>query len=465
MLKDFLRNRVILIDLLAVLFGISSWISINGLWVELPLLVQELPEGWALPSYLSIIVQVANIGPITYSLLRSCGSSPPAPHMVIVSLLILGCAASLALALTWDWVATISSPHSVGLFISVFALSLVDCTSSVLFLPYMGLFRSLYLNSYLIGEGMSGFVPSIAALAQGVSGNPECANVTLANGTVVEEAVVGEPRFTTSHFFTFLLAMMVISLVAFLLLHYLPTARKERTATSPSNANFSEVLQNSNEEPVEEEVGQPRPLYNTALLLTIQAAVCFLSNGALPSIQSYSCLPYGNTVYHLAVTLNAIANPLMAFLAFFVPCTSQGVVLSLAVLGWALSTFILATALASPGMIAGLTVGGSLVVITWVVTGALFSYVKVKKYHTAVLSPLLLPDYESVAGFCGWDVSRLRTPVPMWSPHTGWVGWGSPSHVPPSQSGGEGDFNFFLQIKYQCPQVGLFQGYYVSCGG
>ena len=58
MLKDFLRNRVVLVDLLAVLFGISSWISINGLWVELPLLVQNLPEGWALPSYLSIIVQV-----------------------------------------------------------------------------------------------------------------------------------------------------------------------------------------------------------------------------------------------------------------------------------------------------------------------------------------------------------------------------------------------------------------------
>ena len=59
LLKDFLRNRVVLVDLLAVLFGISSWISINGLWVELPLLVQNLPEGWALPSYLSIIVQVS----------------------------------------------------------------------------------------------------------------------------------------------------------------------------------------------------------------------------------------------------------------------------------------------------------------------------------------------------------------------------------------------------------------------
>ena len=51
-------RRIFLVDLLAILFGISSWISINGLWVELPMLVSELPEKWALPSYLSIIVQV-----------------------------------------------------------------------------------------------------------------------------------------------------------------------------------------------------------------------------------------------------------------------------------------------------------------------------------------------------------------------------------------------------------------------
>ena len=37
-------------------------------------------------------------------------------------------------------------------------------------------------------------------------------------------------------------------------------------------------------------------------------------------LQTYSCLPYGNTVYHLSATLHAMANPLMAFFAFFVPC-------------------------------------------------------------------------------------------------------------------------------------------------
>ena len=43
----------------------------------------------------------------------------------------------------------------------------------------MGVFKDIYLNSYLVGEGMSGFVPSIAALIQGVGGNPYCENITV----------------------------------------------------------------------------------------------------------------------------------------------------------------------------------------------------------------------------------------------------------------------------------------------
>ncbi len=63
--------RLPLLDLLSVLFGISAWISVNGLWVELPLLVQTLPESWALASHLSVIIQIANVGPVAYSLARS----------------------------------------------------------------------------------------------------------------------------------------------------------------------------------------------------------------------------------------------------------------------------------------------------------------------------------------------------------------------------------------------------------
>lgn len=41
-----------------IVFGVSSWLAINGLWMELPSLVNVLPEGWNLPAYLSIIIQV-----------------------------------------------------------------------------------------------------------------------------------------------------------------------------------------------------------------------------------------------------------------------------------------------------------------------------------------------------------------------------------------------------------------------
>lgn len=52
-----------LIHLLVCTFGMGSWVAINGLWVELPLLVAELPEGWYLPSYLTVIIQLANDAP------------------------------------------------------------------------------------------------------------------------------------------------------------------------------------------------------------------------------------------------------------------------------------------------------------------------------------------------------------------------------------------------------------------
>jgi len=382
-LKDNVSSRLVLVDMLAVLFGISSWISINGLWVELPMLV-TLPEGWFIPSYLSVIVQIANIGPITYALLRKCLQSPPPQHLAIILLLMVGVASSLGLVLAWDWTSMIAGQmRSTGLFISVFFLALVDCTSSVLFLPYMGIFKQTYLNSYLIGEGMSGFVPSIAALAQGVSGNPECVN-----GTVVEAA--HQARFSTTTFFVFLMVMMMLSLISFTLLHYLPSLKSERVSSSSSSSdNFTDVVEDTagdhGDDGDHDSVvgGDLRPdttgheTSSIYPLLAVQCLVCCLSNGALPSIQSFSCLPYGNTVYHLAVTLNAMANPMMAFLAFFLPCTRRSLVYTLTLVSCLMSGFIVATAAHSPDMIGGVATGGTLVVLTWVTTGAMFSYVKV----------------------------------------------------------------------------------------
>jgi riboflavin transporter 2 len=54
MSKIRFSERIILIDVLAILFGISSWVEINGVWVQTPILVNKLPESWTLASYIGL---------------------------------------------------------------------------------------------------------------------------------------------------------------------------------------------------------------------------------------------------------------------------------------------------------------------------------------------------------------------------------------------------------------------------
>ncbi len=82
----------------------------------------------------------------------------------------------------------------------------------------------------------------------------------------------------------------------------------------------------------------------------------------MPPRQTYSCLPFGNVVYHLSVTLNAVSSPLAAFAAHFFPTWRTRDVLALTAGGCAFAGFVLATALSSPELIAGKDAGGAITV-------------------------------------------------------------------------------------------------------
>lgn len=53
-------------------------------------------------------------------------------------------------------------------------------------------------------------------------------------------------------------------------------------------------------------------------LLLLLAVSNALTNGVLPSVQSFTCLPYSTMTFHLSVVLGNIANPLACILAMFV---------------------------------------------------------------------------------------------------------------------------------------------------
>lgn len=417
-------NRKFLVDILAILFGISAWISVNGTYVQLPLLVQSQPEGWSLPSYIAVIIQIANVGPILYSISQKLFPGKIKDSWIIYVILILGSIALLLMALFYHKTSFVSDrQYSTALFVLIFIGALVGCTSSVLFMPFMGNFLEIYLISYFIGEGLSGFLPSAVALVQGVGGNPVC----IPDSGNVSVPYTEPPRFPSGAFFIFLFVMMTLSTISFFLLNNLRYCHSERadsqtrsqalsmdytetvegsrnsraamhnsvftikedvevlmkdpessmvqakvhTAYEKTHPHGNAVLKSSSAIPKsssfqssadkqQSSVSQPVYIY----FLVLSAWVCMFGNGIFPSIQSYSCLPYGNVAYHLSVTLGSIANPVACFIAFFYPYSSVSTISILTFLSTVITGYIMATALLSPGPPLVNTAGGEVLVVS-----------------------------------------------------------------------------------------------------
>lgn len=339
----------LLTHLLAGLFGMGSWVAINGMWVELPLVVPETPEGWYLPSYLTVLIQMANVGPLFITLMHRFRPGTLDERPVIYCIVALGIVATFLLAFFWKHTVTVGgSVHSVALLVLSFLLSVVDCTSSVTFLPFMMRLRPQYLATYFAGEGLSGLVPALVALIQGV-GVVHCQNGTDSGVNIVNTSSMGDgselqavyqpATFSAQVFFVFLSAMMSVSLVAFILLNHHPAVARERRtdlyysdhmATGKNEQSLSLHGQTPEQKPMISPLEvrrEPRSCFGRGTYSRVEVVFIFvvlawvnaLTNAVLPSIQSYSCLPYGNQAYHLAATMAAVANPVACFIAMFVP--------------------------------------------------------------------------------------------------------------------------------------------------
>lgn len=369
-------KRKPLIDCLVILFGISSWVAINGLWVQTPLLVDRLPEAWDLAFYIVIITQLANIGPVIYSLLKRY-EIPNLENVSIHCIMLLGTIACLVLALSWDTTAYVGqSNHSIVFLCMTGLLSVVDCTSSVLFFPFIANYRKQYLSSLLIGEGLSGVVPSFAALIQGVGGNPACVNVT--DPTTGEHKLkpdLKDPLFSVNAFFFFLTSLMCTSWFAFFLLTRLQLVGSE-------SLDCKSVIDDNNED-ISEEISLKDvrlPKKNQILtLLFIQSYGCFLMNGFLSALSTYSLLPYGNTTYHWATILTVISGPAATLLVFLIhkKGSFERAIYPLVLSGSICASYLIFLAWKSPSPpLVDSSFGSVLAVLVSITCHASFSYIK-----------------------------------------------------------------------------------------
>lgn len=368
-IKETLAQRVIRVDILAMLFGIGSWIGVNSVYLQLPLIVAHAPEGWALPSYLVVIVQSGNIGPLLYTLLQRYSSTRFNDVYLIYVIKSMACIAAISMAFFYQTIAVIGGQeHSVALLGIAFFFALVGCTSSVLFMPYMGRFREIYLVTYMVGEGLSGFYTSILSLIQGVGGMGEC----VPNNSSVGPAMIeyfSPPRFETRLFFLLVFAMMVVSATAFTLLNTLPLCKREFAQGTVRNGNDYSYEKNGTAE--EDKFVERRDTAEMNVvsagqykyLMLLMGAVSLIGSGIFPGIQSFSCIPYGQQAYHLSVTFSSIANPVACFLAIFFNHSSIRHITVLTVLATVIGAYLFTTALMSPTPpLAGTVIGEVLVV-------------------------------------------------------------------------------------------------------
>lgn len=402
----------LLTHLLAVLFGMGSWVSINGLWVELPLIVPQIPEGWYLPSYMSIIIQMANVGPLFVTLMHRFSPGTLNETVVIYVIIALGTVASFLLGFFWKETLVVAGFHSsVALLVLTFFLAAVDCTSSVTFLPFMMHLKPEYLTTYYIGEGVSGLLPALVALVQGV-GVVHCINSTqisnqTSNASSFKLQAQYQPaNFSVEGFFFFLSAMMVVCLIAFILLNYHPAVARELP-----NGRYTNGVKAKNKKWPEQKTmldlyktPKRRSRFGTGAYSVIEVIYIFvilawvnaLTNVVVPSVQSYSCLPYGNNAYHLSATLAAVSNPLACFIALFLPIRSLVLMGALTVFGSGVGAYIMWMAVLSPcPLLVHDTWGAAVIVLAWVVFVLSLSYVKV------MVGVILRDEGHSALVWCG----------------------------------------------------------------
>lgn len=362
-IRQTLSRRNIFVDTLAVLFGICSWIGVTSVYLQLPIIVSTAPEGWNLPSYLVLVVQMGNIGSFAYVLYQRFFRKKIRDDILIYITLAMGCIATIAMAFLYQ--VTIDG-HSVALLIFSLLQSLVGCLSMVLFMPYMGRFRECYLVSYMFGMALNGLLSSVLSLIQGVGGPTECRPTTSSDGSIVLKPYAPPPLFGTKLYFLLVFIIMLIGTIAFTLLNKLNVCKKEYARGTFGNGNefhYDETAENAeHREHIPDNVRNLSSFNYCFLILAIVSANV-LANGIFPGIVTYVGLPYGNNAYHLCVTLAAIGSPLAGLLTMVLPHTSIHVIRILTLTQAILAVYIFYIATQSPSPPLQHTAIGSILIV------------------------------------------------------------------------------------------------------
>lgn len=353
------------VSILISLYALSSWINASALWVELPLMINILPEKWNLPSHIAFVIQCSNIAPVLYSIISKIktgrSSSVVSKSDITLSLLIISISflTSILMAFLWDKTVFVAGEErSIAVLCLTGIFSLASCTASLVYLPFMARFPAAYLSVFYFGLGLSGLLPGLIGFAQGLGSNPTCVNSTMSNMTCDDSEcayvmnmvpVYPEPRFSIQTFFLIISCILFLSLLSFYALNFTrlksyqilhkgsafpkmkTKTESESVASSPLNSDskFESSASQHQEADVQSVESPDSSLESSSKAPLSKVHLCFYlvsvsllnlsTNGLIPATQSYTCLPYGDMVYTLTIRLNSVIGSLFSLSTLVLP--------------------------------------------------------------------------------------------------------------------------------------------------
>lgn len=314
--------------ILTVCFGVSSWVTINGIFSILPAIIDQVPEGWAIASTLGLAIQAANIGPLAYRFSRTTFRTIPA---IVYGIFVVGALSMLLMAQFWSVTFDISGAKcSLPLILLTFMAALCDCTSSLVFWPFIGVLAPEMVAGLALGENLSGVVASAVSWMGLSPGSSFCA----------------------------LAGVILVSAVAFTVL-----LQRSSSETKAEKDEATEVLIK----------GAQRSLNVPYCMVGLMS---LFENAVLPSILPYATARYSQRDYHIASTLPVTPLALLS-LAWFQASHSAVLVMATAAAG--------AIGIIACVGLGGVDFGGGFTITAVVVAKVLIAYSKAASmYHLKV---------------------------------------------------------------------------------
>ncbi|CAF3410791.1 unnamed protein product, partial [Rotaria sp. Silwood2] len=309
---------------------------------------------------------------------------PDIPYIYII--IIIGIVSCCVLAFSWHRTTYLfGRERSLWLIGCVFALALLDSTSSLVFFDYMKRFRIRYLTAVFLGEGLTGVIPTLLLLAQGSAGEAICAQSS--NGTTLEPTFT-QPRFSVTVYMLLITSIIIASLIAFLLLRWTniviladavePTKFNENTPETTL-----ETTENSPMVPVIDSFISTKPVKHIAtssfiFLLCINTYNSFILYGILPALTTYSLLPYGQKVLYYFCVFSTLSYSMSILISLKWATVSVRMTIIGTIIGSIFAVFIIIIATQSPcPWWADTLHGAAVIVVIWLLMVFIIAYLRI----------------------------------------------------------------------------------------